>query len=192
MVWKNGRSRILLEELRSCPLKHHTDVKVEVAYRLRDVGSCVDRNHEVDTILTADCVNQILIPRNPIFSNIPAVDDLIEEYALDKIAIPMLCSLQLLKDVLLGELGSVGNTSVLLSIGVNRCAVLSLDVEQYLLGPSAESKLALLLEVYLLRLPVSAIAVKDDISEVVPELQRLSPLGGKSSYDDKQTYHHLL
>jgi len=89
----------------------------------------------------------------------------------------MLGSLQLLKDVLLGELSGVGNTPVRLSIRIDRCAVLSLDIEQYLLSPSTESELALLLEVYLLRLPVSAVAVKDDVSEVVPELQRLSPLG---------------
>ena len=89
----------------------------------------------------------------------------------------MLGSLQLLKDVLLGELSSVRNTSVLLSIRIDRRTVLSLDVEQYLLGPSTESKLALLQEVYLLGLPVSTVSVKDDVSEVVPELQSLSPLG---------------
>ena len=89
----------------------------------------------------------------------------------------MLRSLKLLKDVLLGELGSVRNSSVLLSIRIDRRSVLSLDIEQYLLSASAESKLSLLLEVYLLRLPVTAVAVKDDISEVIPELQSLSPLG---------------
>ena len=88
----------------------------------------------------------------------------------------MLGSLQLLKDVFLGELSSIGNTSVILGVGIDSRAILSLDVEQDPLGPCAESKLPLLLEVYLLRLPVATVAVKDDVSEVVTELQRLSPL----------------
>jgi hypothetical protein len=88
----------------------------------------------------------------------------------------VLSALQLFKDVLLGELGCVRNTSVLLGIGMDCRTVLSLDVEQYLLSTSAESELTLLLEVYLLRLPVTAVAVKDDVPEVVPELQSLCPL----------------
>lgn len=88
----------------------------------------------------------------------------------------MLSPLQLLKDVLLGELGCIRNTSVILSIWIDGCSVLGLDIEQKFLCSCAKSQLALLLEVYLLSLPVTAVAVKDDISEVVPELQRLSPL----------------
>ena len=89
----------------------------------------------------------------------------------------MLCPLQLLKDVLLGELSCVGNPSVRLIIRVDRRTVLSLDVEQNLLGPGTKSELSLLLEVDLLRLPVTTVTVKDDVPEVVPELQSLSPLG---------------
>jgi len=89
----------------------------------------------------------------------------------------MLSSLKLLKDVLLGELSCIGNASVILGIGINGGAVLGLDIEQDAFGTSAKSQIALLLEVYLLRLPVAAVAVKDNVSEVVPELQCLSPLG---------------
>ena len=177
MVWKNRRSRILLEELGRRSLKHHTDVEVKVTYRLRDVGSGVDCNHEVNAILPADRVNKILIPRKPIFSRIPSVDNLIKEYSLNQVSIPMLSSIKLLKDVLLSELSCIGNTSVILGIGINGGAVLSLDVEQDPLGASTKSQLTLLLEVYLLGLPVSAIAVKDDVSKVVPELESLGPLG---------------
>ena len=88
----------------------------------------------------------------------------------------MLSAIQLLKDVLFGELSRIGNTSVLLSIGIDGRSILSLDVEQYLLSTSAESELTLLLEVYLLRLPVSAVTVKDDVPEVLPELLSLCPL----------------
>ena len=177
MIGKDRRSRILLEELGRGTLKHHTDVEVQVAHLLRDVGSSVDGDNEVQSVLTADRVNQILIPRKPIFSRIPSVDNLIKEDPLDEIAIPMLCSLQLLKDVILGELGGIRNASIRLIIRVDRCAVLSLDVEQYLLSPSAESKLSLLLEVDFLRLPVTTVTIKNDVSEVIPELQSLSPLG---------------
>jgi len=89
----------------------------------------------------------------------------------------MLGSLQLLKDVLLGELSCVWNASVRLRIWIDCCSVLSLDIEQNLLGPGTESELTLLLEVYFLSLPVSAVAVKNDVAKVVPELQSLSPLG---------------
>ena len=88
----------------------------------------------------------------------------------------MLSALQLLKDVLFGELSRIRNTSVLLSIGIDGRSILSLDVEQEFLRSRTESQLALLLEVYLLRLPVSAVTVKDDVPEVVPELQSLCPL----------------
>ena len=177
MVRKDRRSRILLEELGCRPLKHHTDVEVEVTHLLGDVGSGVDGDHEVQPVLAANRVDQILIPRNPILPSIPAVDDFIEEDALNQVAIPMLSPLQLLKDVFLGELGCIRNTSVILRIGIDRGAILSLDVEQKFLCSCAKSELTLLLEVYLLRFPVAAVAVKDDVSEVVPELQCLSPLG---------------
>jgi hypothetical protein len=176
VVRKDRRSRVLLEELSCRTFEHHTDVEVQIAHLLRDVRSGINGDHEVQSVLAADRVNQILVPRNPIFTGIPAVDNLIEEYPLNKVTIPLLGSLQLLKDVLLGELSGVGNTSVILGIGVDCCAILSLDIEQDLLGSSAQSEFALLLEVYLLRLPVTAIAIKDDISEVVSELQCLSPL----------------
>ena len=83
VVWKNRRSRILLEELGCRTLEHHANVEVQVTHRLRDVGSSVDGDHEVQSVLAADRVDQILVPRKPVLSGIPAVDHLIEEDTLN-------------------------------------------------------------------------------------------------------------
>ena len=139
MIGKDRRSRILLEELGCGTLEHHTHVEVQIAHLLRNVRSGVNRDDKVDAVLSTDGVDQILVPRNPIFPSIPAVDDLVEEDALNKVAIPLLGSLQLLKDVLLGELSGVWNASVSLVIRLNCCSILSLDVEQDLLGSGTES-----------------------------------------------------
>ena len=77
MVRKYRRSGILLEELGGRTFEHHADVEVQIAHLLRDVGSSIDGDNEVDSVLTADRVDQILIPRKPILTSIPSVDYLV-------------------------------------------------------------------------------------------------------------------